>query len=148
MQSMYEKSFLSPLQMLEIARYHAQAARHLLAVDGKTFPDMENNIQPALSLLYLAIELTFKACILQEHGRLRPVKGLQALYELTPLIELSQPEQALLKKLGQQQVFRKGAEYKLWENEQQLQVFAHQIVMLHERILEQIPLELNQDYWS
>lgn len=148
MQATREKYHLNSLQMLDMALHHAQAARHLLKMHAQEVAETNNHLIPATTLLYTAIELTFKAYLLQDHRKLRPIKGLFALFEHLSWIDLSQTEQGLLKQLSQQQAFRKGIDHALWDNEQQLQVFAHRILELHDRILAQMPLELHQDYRS
>lgn len=131
--------------MITIAMAHRKAARHLLAE-----PDVAQAeaLMPVTSLLYLAIELTLKAYVLQDYQRLPPLKGLLNWYEQAEWLELSREERELLKQLGQQQAFAKALDYALWDNPQQLQVFAHRLLNIHQRLLDQMPLELHPDYWS
>ena len=59
---------------------------------------------------------------------------------------LSSQELSLLKTLSRQQVFNKGTDYDLWENQQQFHVFCEKIISLYEHVQELMPLELQKDY--
>jgi len=137
---------LSPQELLRIARDHAQCANFLLKNEIQQQLSATNTLLPVISLLYSAIELSLKAYIIHDKGKLLPVKNLTELLRANLFLELSRQEEELIKALQQQKAFRKGLDYELWDNEQQLQVFCHQILDLFAVIEEQKPLELCEDY--
>lgn len=137
---------LSPQELLNIARDHAQCANFLLQNDVQQQLSSTNTLLPVVSLLYSAIELSLKAYIVHDKGKLLPFKNLTELLRANLFIELSRQEEELIRELQQQKAFRKGINYELWENEQQLHVFCHQILDLFAVIEEQKPLELCDDY--
>lgn len=144
-----DKRYLSPLEMLQIATHHAYAADSLLqqVAHGSSF--QVNTLAvftPITSLMYQAFQLTLKAYCLYEH---RPVKGYKNLLELLELnshLDFSQQEILLLKTLSKHQVFNKGIDYDLWENQQQLHVFCEKILSLYQKLQMMMPLELHPDY--
>src|SRR5262245_60591317 len=113
-----EKRYLSPLELLKIARSHADCAEHLLRDKAEL-----DALDPFVSLMHMAFELTLKAYLAQAYKTKYQHKNLQELLELSTQLGLSKEDLALLKKLSRQYVFRKGLDYELWENKQQLQVF-------------------------
>lgn len=143
-----DKYPLGPTQMLEIALQHIGAANVLLDREQETQSESLHGIQPAITLIYMGIELTIKAYMLQDHHKLKPVKGLHALFEEAGWLQLSSQEELLIKQLSRQQAFRKGLDYAQWDNPQQLAVFARRLLLLHQQIMSQLPLEMQQDYWS
>lgn len=142
-----DKKFFSPLQLIQIATQHAYSAEHLYHFDRQsTDSEGGDTLEPCLSLMYLAFELTLKAYLLQIHNQNIQHKNLMELMELNSELDLSKQDQHLLKKLFRQQAFRKGIDCELGYNRQQLQVFCSEIMALYERLQELMPLELQKDY--
>lgn len=144
-----DKHYLSPLELLNIATQHAYAADNLLqqlSIDaigrsGATFV-----LTPITSLMYQAFQLTLKAYSLHEHRPIKEYKKLMELVELNNHLGFSRQEISLLKTLSRQQAFHKGANYDLWDNQQQLHVFCEEIIALYQRLQMMMPLELHPDY--
>ncbi len=144
-----DKRYLSPLEMLNIAIQHAACAEHLLLQKGEITTTKRGAIDallPVTTLLYKAFQLTLKAYALQEHRPVKQYKTLRELLELNLHLGFSQQETKLIKTLSMQQVFGKGLEYDLWENQQQFHAFCAQLLDLYERLLKMMPLELQMDY--
>jgi hypothetical protein len=137
---------LSPQELFRIASDHAQYANYLLQSDVQQKLSSTNTLLPVISLLYTAIELSLKAYIIHDTGKLLPSKNLLDLLHANLFLELSRQEEDLIRALQQQKAFRKGMNYDLWENEQQLLVFCHQILDLFAVIDEQKPIELCDEY--
>lgn len=144
-----DKRYLSPLELLSIATQHAYSADYMLNQiprDMVRGGDSIEALSPVTSLMYQAFQLTLKAYCLHEHRPIKEYKNLMELVELNSHLGLSSQEMFLLKTLSRQQVFTKGIDYDLWENQQQLHVFCAQIIALYERVQMMMPLELQRDY--
>ncbi len=144
-----DKQFLDAVDMLNIAVQHAYCAEHLLKQNAEVIT--ENNLTidallPVITLTHMAFELTLKACLLHEHRQIRQHKNLLELIELNDHLDLSRHELQLISILSRQHAFRKGVDYVLWENRQQLHVFCEQIMSLYARLQAFMPLELQRDY--
>lgn len=139
-----DKRYLSPLELLSVATQHAYSADFILRQMDRG--DAIDTLSPVTSLMYSAFQLTFKAYCLHDHRPTKEYKNLMELIELNSHLGLSSQELALLKTLSRQQVFNKGVDYDLWENEQQLHVFCEKIISLYQRLQELMPLELQSDY--
>lgn len=144
-----DKRYLSPLELISIATQHAYSADYLL----QQMPDSMirgteaiEALSPVTSLMYAAFQLTFKAYCLHEQRPIKEYKNLMELVELNSHLGLSSQELILLKTLSRQQVFNKGIDYDLWDNQQQLHVFCEAIISLYERVQQIMPLELQSDY--
>lgn len=146
---MKDKRYFSPVELIQIASQHAYSAQQLLKdnaeilVPGYGSSDTLNSVT---SLMYTAFELSLKSYLLQSHAKNNQYKNLVELLELTPELGLSDQEQRILKKLARQQAFRKGVDYELWENRQQLQVFCVEIIELFDHLQQLLPLELQREY--
>ncbi len=146
-----DKHYLDPIDMLKIATQHVYCANYLLKQNAEVFLDKELSIDallPINSLMYIAFELTLKAYVVHDYREIRQYKTLLELIELNHALLLSQKDMQLIKTLARQQAFRKGVDYALWENRQQLHVFCEEIMALYERLQEFMPLELQSDYVS
>lgn len=146
-----DKRYLSPLELLSVATQHAYSADYLMQqiADGMVHgADSIDALAPVTSLMYVAFQLTFKAYSLHDHRPVKEYKKLMELVELNSHLGLSSQELILLKTLSRQQVFHKGINYDLWENQQQLHVFCEEIISLYERLQQMMPLELHPDYRS
>jgi hypothetical protein len=144
-----DKRYLSPLEMISIATQHAYSADYLLQQMSSSLirgGDAIDALSPITSLMYVAFQLTFKAYCLHDHRPIKEYKNLMELIELNNHLGLSSKELFLLKTLSRQQVFNKGIDYDLWENQQQLHVFCEEIISLYERVQQMMPLELQNDY--
>ena len=144
-----DKRYLSPLELLSIATQHAYSADYILQqISRGMFRRGEeiDALAPITSLMYMAFQLTLKAYCLHEHRPIKEYKNLMELVELNSHLGLSSQEIFLLKTLSRQQVFNKGIDYDLWENQQQLHVFCEKIISLYERLQMLMPLELQRDY--
>ncbi len=144
-----DKRYLSPLELLSIATQHAYSADYLLQQMAQGLfkqGDSLDVLSPVTTLMYHAFQLTFKAYCLHEHRPIKEYKKLMELVELNSHLGLSSQEIFLLKTLSRQQVFNKGIDYDLWENQQQLHVFCEEIISLYERVQMMMPLELQNDY--
>lgn len=139
-----DKRYLSPLELLSVATQHAYSADFILRQMDRG--DAIDTLSPVTSLMYSAFQLTFKAYCLHDHRPIKEYKNLMELIELNSHLGLSSQELALLKTLSRQQVFNKGVDYDLWENQQQLHVFCEKIISLYQRLQELMPLELQSDY--
>ena len=87
-----------------------------------------------------------KAFLLHDHRQVKQYKTLLELIELNDELGLSHHEIQLIGTLSRQLAFRKGIDYALWANRQELHVFCEQIMALFARIQELMPLELQSDY--
>ncbi|GGI86923.1 hypothetical protein [Legionella impletisoli] len=144
-----EKHYLEAVSMLEIAAQHAYCAEHLLQQNAEVSFDDHLSVDallPVTSLIYLAFELTLKAFLLHEHRPVRQHVKLIELIELNDHLGLSKHEMELVTTLCRVQAFRKGVDYMIWENRQQLQVFCEQAMGLYSRLHHVVPLELQQEY--
>lgn len=144
-----DKRYLSPVELLSIATQHAYSADYMLNQiprDMVRGGDAIDALSPVTSLMYQAFQLTLKAYCLHEHRPIKEYKNLMELVELNSHLGLSSQEIFLLKTLSRQQVFTKGIDYDLWENQQQLHVFCAKIIALYERVQMMMPLELQSDY--
>ena len=144
-----DKRYLSPLELLKIATQHALCAERLLrqnADDLRFDHDAIDALAPVTSLMYQAFQLTFKAYALHEHRPIKQYKNLRELVELNSHLGFSSQELILLKTLSRQQIFTKGLDYDLWENQQQLHVFCEQVLDLYEHLQQLMPIELQNDY--
>ncbi|WP_454784914.1 hypothetical protein [Legionella sp. WA2024007413] len=144
-----DKRYLSPLEMLNIATQHAYAADYLLQqITDWTFrqTDPLTVLTPVTSLMYQAFVLTLKAYCLHEHRPIKEHKKLMELVELNSHLGFSHQERVVLKTLEKEQVFLKGADYDLWENQQQFQVFCEESLSLYQKLQTLMPLELHPDY--
>ncbi|KTD69589.1 hypothetical protein Lste_2747 [Legionella steelei] len=144
-----DKRYLSPLEMLNIATQHAYAADYLLQqITDWTFrqSDPLTVLAPVTSLMYQAFQLTLKAYCLHDHRPVKEHKKLMELVELNSHLGFSRQELVLFKTLAKQQVFLKGTDYDLWENQQQLHVFCEEILSLYQKLQTLMPLELQPDY--
>ncbi len=137
---------LPPQELLRIASDHAQCAHFLLQSDVQQRLPSTNTLLPVISLLYAAIELSLKAYIIHDSGKVLPYKNLTDLLKANLFLELSNQEEGLIRVLQQQKAFRKCIDYELWDNEQQLLIFCHQILDVFATIEEQRPLELCDEY--
>lgn len=144
-----DKRYLSPLELLSIATQHAYSADYLLQQMVQCHynkSDALDVLSPVTSLMYQAFQLLLKAYCLHDHRPVKEYKNLVELVELNRHLGLSSQEVILLKTLARHQVFHKGVNYDLWENQQQLHVFCEQIIALFERVQMMMPLELQSDY--
>jgi hypothetical protein len=146
-----DRHYLSPLELLMIATQHAYAADNLLQqLTDNTLRQGDTLfvLAPITSLMYHAFQLTLKAYALHDHRPIKEYKKLMELVEINSNLGLSRQEIGLLKTLSRQQAFHKGADYDLWENQQQLHVFCEQIISLYQKLQMMMPLELHPDYQS
>jgi hypothetical protein len=144
-----DKKYLSPLELIRIATQHAYCAEYLLHKDDEivvTDHDTSDALAPFVSLMYVAFELTLKAYFLHGYKKNNQHKKLIELLELTSELGLSKEDRQLLKHLAWQDAFRKGVDYELWDDRQQLQIFCTEIIDLYERLQQLMPLELRSDY--
>ena len=144
-----DKKYFTPLELLKIANQHAYCAEYLLRDNAEIVARGHGTIDalvPFVSLMYMAFELTFKAYLLQDFKTNNQHKNLVELLELTSDLGLSNQDIKLLKNLSRQHAFRKGVDYELWDERQQLQVFCMEIMDLYERLQQLIPLELQSNY--
>ncbi|MFC3909804.1 hypothetical protein ACFORL_12050 [Legionella dresdenensis] len=146
---MNDKRYYAPVELIKIATQHAYCADHLLQnnkwLEGRQ-RETHDSLMSVMTLMYVAFEITLKAYLLHDH---RPVKQPLKLSELLDLnrdLGFSHNDLILLKKLSQQQGFRKGVDYELWDDPQQFHVFCAEILDLYERLQEMMPLELQRDY--
>jgi hypothetical protein len=140
-----DKRYLSPLELLTIATQHAYAADNLL----QQLPygsEALSLLSPITSLMYHAFQLTLKAYSLHDHRPIKEYKKLMELVEINSHLGFSRQEIGLLKTLSRQQAFHKGADYDLWENQQQLHAFCEEIISLYQKLQTMMPLELHPDY--
>lgn len=144
-----DKRYLSPMELISIATQHAYAADYFLQqIANRSFRagDGIDVLSPVTSLMYQAFQLTLKAYCLHEQRPIKEYKKLMELVELNAHLGFSRQDLVLLKTLARQQVFNKGIDYDLWENQQQLHVFCEEILSLYERLQELMPVELHYDY--
>ncbi|MBN9231054.1 MAG: hypothetical protein BGO90_01135 [Legionella sp. 40-6] len=144
-----DKHYLSPLDLLEIATQHAYAADNLLQQLAENIPGKLDKLAimtPITSLLYQAFQLTLRAYTLHELKPVKEYKTLMELVELNNHLGFSNQELSLFKTLSRQQSFQKGADYRLWQNQQQLHVFCEELIALYQRVHLLMPLELHADY--
>ena len=135
--------------MLQIAVQHVYCAQHLLENNAELGHDHNGSIDtllPVSSLIFTAFELTFKALLLHDPRPVKQYKNLQELIELNGDLGFSSLERQQLKTLSRQQAYRKGIDYNLWENRQELHVFCADMITLYERMQDMLPLELHPDY--
>lgn len=144
-----DRRYLSPLELLSTSSQHAYCADYLLrhvALGELQCGDGLDALAPAVSLLYQAFQLLFRAYCLHDHRPVKEYKNLVELMELNSHLGLSSQEIALLKNLARQYAFYKGVDYELWENQQQLHVFCEKLLSLYERVQLMMPIELQGDY--
>jgi hypothetical protein len=144
-----DKNYLEPIELINIATDHVYCAEHLLKnnaeipIDGSTTTD---SLSSFVTLMYMAFELTLKAYLAQGSNANNQHRNLSELIELSNELGLSSQDIQLLKKLTKQYAFRKGVDYLLWDNRQELQVFCAEIIELYERLQQLMPIELHPDY--
>ncbi|MDI9819643.1 MULTISPECIES: hypothetical protein [unclassified Legionella] len=146
-----DKTYFSPLELLKIATQHAYCAEHLLQCHGEiSTADHQavDALEAVTSLMHMAFELTFKAYLLHDHKKIIQHKRLLELLELNSELGLSAKDRHLLKILSRQQGFRKGIDYNLWQDRQQLHVFCMEIIALYEQLQRLMPIELQASYQS
>lgn len=144
-----EKQYLEPIELLQIASQHAYCAEHLLQQNAEISFDDRLSIDallPISSLIHTAFELTFKAFLLHEHRPVKHHKNLNELAELNSHLGLSKQDRELLSNLSRTRAFRKGIDYVLWENREQLHSFCEQCMRLYARLQKMVPVELHQDF--
>jgi hypothetical protein len=144
-----DRRYLSPVELVSAATHHALCADYLLRYISLGEVQRAEGIDvlsPVVSLMYQAFQLLFKAYYLHEHRPIKEYKSLVALMEMNNHLGLSSKEIALLKTLSRQNSIHKGADYDLWEDQQQLHVFCENILYLYERVQRLMPLELHPDY--
>jgi len=144
-----EKQYFEANTMLEIAAQHAYAAEYLLQRNAEVTFDDNTTIDallPVTSLLHLSFELTLKAFLIHEHRPVRKHLKLIELIELNEHLGLSRKDIELINMLSRVQAFRKGVDYVLWENREQLQGFCEQALTLYSRLHDVIPVELQREY--
>ncbi|MCC5014574.1 MULTISPECIES: hypothetical protein [Legionella] len=146
-----DKRFFSPLELMRIATEHAYCAEYLLPGNAKVTMYGDSNcdtLAAITTLMYAAFELTFKAYLLHEHKKNNQHKNLMELLESGLELELSHEDRKLLKYLARHQAFRKGVDYELWEDRQDLHGFCVEIIELYERVQQLMPIELQSEYQS
>jgi hypothetical protein len=144
-----DKKYLSPLELIKIATQHAYCAEYLLNDNAEivmTGHGVSDALDPFVSLMYVAFELTLKAYLLHDYKKNYQHKKLIDMLDLTSELGFSKEDRQLLKHLSWQHAFRKGVDYELWENRQQFHVFCAEIIKLYERLQKLMPLELQSDY--
>lgn len=144
-----DKQFIEANALLDIAARHAYCAQQLLTshAELQIEPDVTiDTLLPVITLLHTAFELTLKSFILHEYQQLRPFKHLMELFEHVPYLDLSKREQQLIQTLSRQHAFKKGVDYMLWDNRDQLHVFCVDLIGLYARMQEMVPVELQKDY--
>jgi hypothetical protein len=148
---MMDKKYFSPLELIKIATQHAYSAEYLLQDNAEIIlsdRSLSDNLAPFVSLMYMAFELTLKAFLSHSFKTNNQHKNLIELIELCSDLGIPHQDVHLLKNLSRQYAFRKGVDYELWDDRQQLLVFCADILNLYERIQELMPLELQKDYHS
>lgn len=144
-----DKKYFTPLELLKIAAQHVYCAEYLLQDNAEivvTGHGTSDTLAPFISLMYMAFELTLKAYLLHDYKTNNQHKNLLELLELSGELGLSNQDAKLLKNLSRQYAFRKGVDYELWDDRQQLQVFCTEMIDLYERLQQLMPLELQNDY--
>lgn len=144
-----DKRYYTPLELMAFATQHAASADALLCeVIKKTASETSASasLQPVISLMYIAFETILRAWLLQDQRPVKQPKNLAELLELNRDLFFSSQELQLLKDLSRQNAFRKGVDYELWENSQQLLVFCSEIIKLYEATQNMMPLELQPEY--
>ena len=144
-----DKRYYTPLELMAFATQHAASADALLCeVIKKTASETPDSasLQPVISLMYIAFETILRAWLLQDQRPVKQPKNLAELLELNRDLFFSSQEVQLLKNLSRQNAFRKGVDYELWENSQQLLVFCSEIIRLYEATQNMMPLELQPEY--
>ena len=144
-----DRQYLDAVDMLKIAAQHAYCAEYLLKHNAEVVTDNHLYIDallPITSLMYQAFELTFKAFLMHDHRHVKQYKTLFELIELNDELGLSKQDIQLIATLGRQQAFRKGVDYAIWGNREELHGFCEQIITLFAHIQELTPLELQSDY--
>jgi hypothetical protein len=143
------KHYYSPLALIKIATQHAYAAESLLQehsyVHGSEH-DTKDVFLPAISMIYIAFQLTLKAYLAHIHRPVKTYKTLMELLELNEDLSFSPQDKQLIKTLARQLSFHKGVDPELWETPQEQEVFFANILMVYERLQEMMPLELQEDY--
>ncbi|MBA2657428.1 MAG: hypothetical protein H0U70_10695 [Tatlockia sp.] len=145
-----DKKYFSPIELIQIATQHAYCAEHFLRNNAELVLNEDkssDNLAPYITLMYMAFELTFKAFLAHSFITNNQHKNLVELIELSSDLGLPGQDVKLLKNLSRQFAFRKGVDYELWDDRQQLLVFCNEVIDLYERIQELMPLELQKDYF-
>lgn len=140
-----DKRYYTPFELITISAQHARSADNLLQINSD---DSLEHLLSVISLLYIAVELLLKANHLHYFGSIKSIKNLTELVELNDELGFSQQETHLLKLLSQQHAFRKGIDYNLWENQQQLHIFCLDINKLYKNLQTRLPIELDAEYQS
>lgn len=138
-----DKKYYTPLELIKIATQHAYCAEHLLNNDAEIEADV---LEPFISLMYFAFELTLKAHLVHGFKTSNLHKNLLELLEHSIELGLSNQEIQQLKQLSRAFAFRKGVDYELWDDRQHQHVFCVEIMDLYERLQQQLPIELHEDY--
>ena len=149
--SIMEKHHLTAIEMLDIAAQHAYVADHLLQNKGEVQIDSHLKSEALLAvvaLLHLAFEITLKAFLLHEKGKIPHFKNLNELVQANAQLNLNSEDKTLLHTLARQYAYRKGLDYALWDNRQQQHVFCEQALNFYARLIKMTPLELQADYNS
>jgi hypothetical protein len=144
-----DKRYLSPLELLNIAKQHAYAADYVLQQASNATINQADTITaliPVASLMYQAFQLSLKAYCLHDHRPVKEYKNLLELLELNKQLDFSLQELLLLKTLTKQQSYLKGFDYDLWEDQEQLKAFFDKIFTLYQKLQTMMPLELHPDY--
>jgi hypothetical protein len=145
-----EKHYLEPLQLIKIAIEHAYCAEHLLKNDGEIQAPNENvdTLFAAITLIYLAFELALKAYLLHKTGQTKHYKNLMELVDLNEQLGLEKAEKHVISLLSKQHAFKKGVDYQIWINRQELQVFCENCLNLFARLQTFTPIELQSEYYE
>lgn len=146
-----QKDYLSPKRILDIASQHVLSAEHLLTQNAEIVAADElstDTLYATTSLLYIAFELTLKACLLSEYRNISQFKKLSDLIAANRHLAFSKEELELLSQLSRQMAFRKGIDNRLWETREEQFVFVKKIMKLYLRLQQQLPLELCDFYHS
>jgi len=144
-----DKRYYTPVELLKIATQHVCCADNILCdiIQERAIETTESDsLQPIISLMYLAFEMTLRAYLSHVQRPVKQAKNLSELLELNRDLVFSNQDMQLLKALSRQYAFRKGIDYEQWENSQQFQIFCRQIITLYEQLQQMMPLELQHDY--
>lgn len=142
------KRYYSPLEMIKMATEHAYCADELLRVASyhEQVNDRSDNLLSVVVLFYMAFEMTLRAYLLHDSRAVNQPKTLSELLALNKQLVLSAQETELLKNLSRQFAFRRGIDYGLWVDRNELLIFCNEIANLYERMQEMMPIELQADY--
>lgn len=141
-----EKHNLTASEFLDNATAHARAAERLLIHFHQTPEQSFSDLSPAITLIYQAFQQLLRAYAQHDHRRVKQIKSIGELLELTPHLPLEPQQLDDLKVLNRQYRQNKGQSYNLWENVQELHVFCVKMLDLFANLLELMPLELEANY--